>query len=311
LSIHDEDGRTLTMGDGARVKPLLSDFSGSGVGTAFVVVEAPENAAYMRFGPSQLGAGLVRISKMQLEYGAIPSAWTNDHAPSGSIAVTLDTRTPGLIAGSPWAAVFLPRKFASAGVVADDPPLTTVTWLARARERDTDPWSPPTDDVTQIPVQRFVEITVNISTADLDVSPEIDEIYVQGVPPRPILLRADGTEYRGGVLVDNLPARQFGPNTEAQLRQSGRERLLETHKAPHELNGLRLRAVFDSTAVQVGRDSTHDDRLFVIEGYGFRRLVQMINVQLEAKRRQKVPSADVFHYAEDVSVKILEESVLE
>ena len=59
---------------------------------------------------------------------------------------------------------------------------------------------------TAIESYRYLEIRADLSTDDPNVSPELSALYAEAEPAVPTLLRPDGTEFSGGVIVDGLPA---------------------------------------------------------------------------------------------------------
>lgn len=305
LAIRDADGKLV-----GPAGSFLSGISGSGSGRRTdLVITVPADGAYLEAGPSTLGPGRVRVWGMQLEYGETATVWTDDHSASGKITVSMDTRTPGLADG-PLPGIFLPKRWREAGVVAEVPDSTDVTWRARSRMLPSLPWSDWVTDVDLLPLARYVEVEATLLTSDPNVTPEVREIFVQAEPPRPILCAADGAEYPGGVLIDGLPARSYSDNAETFRRKSGRERVVEHFPAQRELSGLSLRTFSDAAAEKMAYDSTHGERLFVAEGYGYRRVIRLMNVRFTPDRKARVAGADHPHVASDLTAVILDEETL-
>ena len=302
LAVIDAEGRTVGQPD-----PMLPAASGTASGLASRIIETGPTAAYVEITPSQLGAGRVRAWGFQLEYGNAATAWSDEIPASGKLIVTLDSKNPELLEGTPLPGIFQARQLLDGGAIGEVPPGTDLTWRFRSRQRATDAWSAYHATVDTLPMARFYEVEVTVTTTSpaTGLTPEIDEVYVSGIPPRPVLLMPDGSEFPGGVLVDGLSAMGYGDNTEASPRQDGQDRLREMYPAPLVLEDLALRCFNDMTATLVSYYSTHGERVFVIEGYGWRYLVQMYDVRLKPNRRAPVPGGDHPHTATGITVKVL------
>ncbi|MGF1472221.1 MAG: hypothetical protein ACFB50_10835 [Rubrobacteraceae bacterium] len=278
--------------------PLLPGISGDGdsseapSGVAYTVIETPSDAAYIEIEESTLGSGLLRAWGFQLEYGTVPTAWTNDVAASGLIGAAFDTRTPGV--AQRFAGMFAPRLLAGGAVYDEeyeDGTVPDVTLQYRGRASEGDTWSAWHADITTMPRYRYIEVeaTLNRHASDPAISPEVSALFAEAESASPVLLRADGSEYPGGVLVNELPAVGYADNAEIRRRSDGSASLRHLYDAPREVE-FSLLAYLDEAASEVSFDSARGSRLFVVEGWGKRLLVQMPNVRFKADRASRFVS---------------------
>lgn len=290
---------------------LYSEAGGEGAGTFSATFVTGPEAGYLEFGPSDIGGGLIRVWGMQLEYGEIATTWTDAHAPAGEIAATFRTTTPGLSHRKALAKrLYGIEKLLDAGAAADLPDGTDVTVSVRSR-REGGEWSAHVSSVEELETTEEVEVLATLTTNALSVTPELSEISLSAKPPRPVLLREDGTEYDGGVLVEGMPATGYGENTESTPRADGSRRTLELYEPPRELTGLTLKALTDKGAHQLMYDASHGSRTFTIEGHGLRRLVRILRVVMVPSRSEIIGGGLARHEATDISAEVLDEEPLE
>ena len=316
ISIRNAAGEVVV---GSSPTPIVGAVSGNSSGSAgaigVTVVGTGPDAAYIQVEPSTLGSGLARAWGFQYEYGTIPTAWTDDVASSGILAAAFDTRTPGVDDAIAAAEIFAHKGFTRAGAVADLPPGTTAPVFYRGRNRTTEPLSNYYADLSLMPAFRYIEVEAR-PTADANAvaageSPEITGLFAEAAPPRAVLLRPDGSEYPGGVLVEGMPATQYGENAERSIRSDGTPRIRQTYPSRPDFAGITLKAYSDEGAEAVSFDSTHGDRLFLIQGWAKTRLVRIINVRFGVDRMERVMGREVYvHTATDISGDILRQDTL-
>lgn len=266
--------------------------SGNGSGQTYITIETGPDAAYLEAGDSTLGSGLLRMWGLQLTYGAVPIPWTDDVAPEGLIAAEFDTRTPEV--PERLAGTFAYKRLVSGGVVADLPEGTSAPVRFRGRHKRADPLSAYYDDITAMPRYRYVEVETMPQTTDAagGVSPEISSVFAESEPPAAVLLRPNGSEYPGGILVDNLSTINYGGNTKSQRRSDGRLSVTELHPAPKVITAEFI-SFLDEGAHEAARDSSKGSRLFLIEGWGVRYVVRILNLTFARERREIHGAYDV------------------
>ena len=316
ISIRNAAGEVVV---GSTPTPLVGAVTGSSGGglprLAYTVVETGPDAAYIQVEPSTLGPGLARAWGFQYEYGTIPTAWTDDVAHSGILAAAFDTRTPDVDDAIAAAGIFAHRGFTGGGAVADLPGGTAAPVLYRGRNSLQEPFSDYYADVSLMPTYRYVEVEARPTADGVAVaageSPEISGLFAEAAPPRAVLLRPDGSEYPGGVLVEGMPATQYGENAERSIRSDGAPRIRQTYPSRPEFAGVTLKAYSDEGAQAVSFDSTHGNRLFLLQGWGKTRLVRIINIRFGVDRMERIMGREVYvHTATDVSGDILREDTL-
>ena len=133
VSIRNSRGEVIRDSSDGYPAPLISDPVQDGEGTAFTIIEAPQDAAYIQLEESDIGTGFLRMWGFQLTFGAASKPWTNDVATSGSITVAFDTRTPTVHRG--LKAVMGYKRMLDGGAVADEPAGTLVEAKSPGQER--------------------------------------------------------------------------------------------------------------------------------------------------------------------------------
>lgn len=312
ISVRNAAGQVV---EGDAPAPIVGSVSGGGAGRGSVVVSTGPDAAYVQVEPSTLGPGMARAWGFQIEYGTLPTAWTDDVAASGVLAAAFDTRTPGIEEVIAQAGIFEHGGYSGGGAVADLPLGTVAPVFYRGRNSLAEPLSDYYIDPVLMPPYRYIEVEArpqaNAASVAAGISPEISGLFAEAVPLRAVLLRPDGSEYPGGVLVEGMPATQYGPNAERTFRSDGAPRIRQTYPSRPGFEGVTLKAYSDEAVEAVSYDSTHDDRLFLLVGWGKSRLVRIINVRFGVDRTERVMGREIYvHLATDIAGDILREDDL-
>lgn len=222
-------------------------------------------AAYVEFvgSPRGPGEGLIRAGGFQKDENRTaaqgPTAFTNENALAGHLSVVLDTRVPGKQVREAPTGV---EQWLGAGAVVthqenDAEEVVTAASLS-FRSGDTAAALAGRTFVgtleqceTQHGRGRLLEVRVALSTTDATRSPEVGEVYVDLKREDPVLCRADGSEFLGGVRVDWTSAPQKRRNITRREYADGSWGREEVGDDPPRVLSFTLEAFTDEAAEEI------------------------------------------------------------
>ncbi|MDP9437694.1 MAG: hypothetical protein M3P49_02960, partial [Actinomycetota bacterium] len=177
---------------------------------------------------------------------------------------------------------------------ADEPANTSVAVRLSFKDRLNDPavtWGPAFSDpaaITYRDLRRYAKIEVTLNSADGIASPAVYEYGLEIERDAGVLLRGDGSEYYGGIIVDSMPAVSYPPNEQARRDRYGNPDFTELFRASgsKELKGLRLMAFRRGGVQPAHHDAARGPRKFRIEHNGLLYVVRILEMVFEIQGRE-------------------------
>lgn len=168
----------------------------------------PSGTRYIEFFGNNLGAGTVKIAGIQMEKGNVATDFDRTNAASGYLTVLFSTRPEGVTADSPtrWLGEFKKVRKLRALTTNNEGGSVSVTWRSAVDIAALDAAAFTSNLNTIKSEHNLLEVRVDMSTTDVNNSPECRSIFVDLERLGTILCRDDGTEYKGGVNVHNVSA---------------------------------------------------------------------------------------------------------
>lgn len=184
---------------------------------------------------------------------------------TGSFRSTFDTDTPMRGTYAPH----IPRDWTRAGVDAVESPDSTDVAVSFRSSNATFNYSRPQTDISLVPPNKYLEITATL-TGDGVFSPVISGIspYVEQTLRVATLLREDGSEFAGGVIVTDAQTPATLPNVEVRTKLDKR---IERHLIAAPLGSFqafKLQMFTDETAREIMETWLLPTSLFRIEYRG-------------------------------------------
>ena len=255
----------------------------------------PTDAAYMKYDRNNIGQGTYRIQGLQVEAGSSATTFTARHSSTGYVRVKFDSITPGCEPGKPLENIGKAVDLLAMGFTGFEDDNTSITLQIASSATKNGTYSAYFNNVTSVPENRWYELKATLTTTDLSLTPILKGLYLNFKRQFPMLLKANGEEYQGGTLINNMPP------------PVGR-RLVEVHQMDDGSGGFTTwgseepTSWIEPTEVQVFRDSTLDeisrnigsgDSTFMIEWYGFLYTVRVVEpIEFESRRANHIPLSD-------------------
>lgn len=169
---------------------------------------APAGARYIHFFGNNLGGGRFKLGGLQMEKGNIATDFSRTNATSGYLTILFGTRPEGIKDTSPtwWLGLF--EKIRELDVLDSKTGVGSVvtTWRSGNTLAELDAAAFTSNLSTISPSHSLLEARVDISTTDINDSPEVRSVFGDLKRLGSTLCRRDGTEYKGGVNVTNVSA---------------------------------------------------------------------------------------------------------
>lgn len=269
----------------------------------YKTITVPANTAYLEFTPGAVGDGLYRIGWPQNELGNVMTAWTDDHAPSGSLVSTFDMGVPGVPQGSLATLSLIKRviRFGAEVTPDDSAPAGTTGYTIEARSKSYagSTWSAWVTDIEDFEPNDLIEVRTTLTTSDVNYTPELHSHFLDferdsGLPGHGILCRVDGTEFNGGcTLSDFPPSNPETPRVDEEYADGSRGFGL-MGKETRWARGFSVECQLNSTASEImaiaGGESITDDpdeaSCFVGEYLGRRYLLRILDMELKPDNRE-------------------------
>ena len=186
-------------------------------------ITTPPGTANIEFFANNLGGGKLKIHGLQMEDGSVATAFNSFRARSGSFSVYLNNKQPGLKANDPMVEIGRIKRLRR--IFIDGHDTATTSYSARFRTANTIAelaGKPYTNDYSALSVDdNITEVNIQMSSSIDGDTPEIHSIFLDVERPYGQLLREDGTEYAGGVLVKDVTTPSSPPNMEFLQMASG------------------------------------------------------------------------------------------
>jgi hypothetical protein len=181
----------------------------------------PIDTAYIEWYANNIGAGTIGIHGIQLEKGSVATEYTDKNALSGYLSVYFRTAPEGMSATDPLNALALVDKIRSITCLITDTENTS--WSVQYRSGDSlGSLGSYTSLVENLSKEHsYIEVKITLTSSSDTESPELRRVEIDLARPIAHLLRDDGTEYAGGVLVNNLNAEHPNRNVERVQFASG------------------------------------------------------------------------------------------
>jgi hypothetical protein len=200
----------------------VASFSGDTKWTRYTqTFTVPANTAYIEWFENDMGQGTVWIHGIQIEKGATATAYTDKNALTGSLSVFFSTAPQGITATDPMRALGEVKKIRDIEAVITDDDLTSFYVDFRSGNTLNTLGNYTTDVSALNKDHAFIEVRVTLTSTSDTHSPELRRIEIDLDRPHSHLLREDGTEFAGGVLVNNVQAESPQHNVERVQFASG------------------------------------------------------------------------------------------
>lgn len=169
---------------------------------------ATNDTAYIEFFGNAIGPGTVKIAGIQMEKGSVATAFTRQNASSGYLTVLFSTRPEAITDNSPtwWLGTFKNVRKLRALTTANDGGSVSVSWRSASDIAELNALAFTSNLSTIRSEHNLLEVKVDMSTTNINESPECRSIFVDLERNGAILCREDGTEYKGGVNVHKVSA---------------------------------------------------------------------------------------------------------
>jgi len=235
-------------------------------------------------GTSAAQIASVDVAAAQLEIAAAATDWeygtdggTDPARPVSDQAytiVTLDTR-PGSSPATAADMVGAVAEWLDGGAVVSLDKDTLYYVYMRSTDSLTNPdWSPWTQDFDAVPRRRYWQVKVVLFSADPTKSPQVDYAGLYIARPYNTLLRLDGTEYPGGVILNGLPAQAFSRIIDEFTPDDNSDYFSARGRWRVDLGGFQLFCFTDEAAEAIVQDcylpDEDDNATHIIESYPHR-----------------------------------------
>jgi hypothetical protein len=117
-----------------------------------------------------------------------------------------------------------------------------------------------------VPRSRYWQIRVTLTTSDVTRSPIVDYMGISFIRPYGVLLRADGSEYEGGCVVQSMPPIRSRRKRQEFITDSNDWVLSFSGNWRQSIDGIRLMCFSRNTAEEIMSDQDSGDPL-VLESY--------------------------------------------
>jgi hypothetical protein len=186
-------------------------------------ITAHPSAKYLEFYQNKLGGGKLLVYGTQVEQGTEMTPFDATMQPAGWLSVYLQTRPEGMPDHDPMIELARVQKINGVDVYATDTKNTS--HLVRYRsgdnfiELDNTPWSYNWESLNYN--KKIIEVRVDLTSTSSEETPEIRGIALDVTRAHSQLCRADGTEYKGGTIVNDITPIHTPPNVENIAMASG------------------------------------------------------------------------------------------
>jgi hypothetical protein len=181
----------------------------------------PIDTAYIEWYENDIGAGTIWVHGIQLEKGGSATAYTDKNALSGYLSVFFRTSPEGMSATDPLNALARVDQIRSITNLITDTDNTS--WSVEYRSGNSlgslGSYSPLVENLSR--EHSYIEVKITLTSSSDTESPELRRIEIDLARPIAHLLREDGTEFAGGVLVNSLNAEHPVRNVERVQFASG------------------------------------------------------------------------------------------
>lgn len=181
----------------------------------------PVGTAYIEWFENNLGHGTVRIHGIQIEKGAVATEFTDKNALNGDLSVFFQTAPAGITPNDPMQALTVVSAIRDiTTVITEDEDTSFAVDFRGGNSLGTlGSYVTTVDGLSKD--HKFIEVRIKLSSSSDTDSPELSRIEIDLARPHSHLLREDGTEFPGGVLVNNIAAEHLIHNVERVQFSSG------------------------------------------------------------------------------------------
>jgi hypothetical protein len=283
----DEEGRIVGRTAGIPIVP--GGTTGITSGVKSMVMTSPATARSWKCTSNTLGRGRLAVYKPQLEVGGSATAWSSDYNSPGTVTQIFETLCPGAPYLSRNGMLSAVKRVFAIVALANLPTNTNATVRVAFKYKLNDaayvwgPWFTDPEDITLIDVLPYAKVEVTLTSSDLLDTPQLYEYGIKLERDVAVLLRWDGSEYYGGIHVQNMPAINYPSNEEVRRNRFGQSSFVELFTAARtrNLNGLELVAYNRRGVERAHRDAARGKRQFQIEHRGRLYVATILDLNFE------------------------------